>query len=80
MGCFRHLKIVEVSKYRAPEKAPVIHPAECAVDRLSEKLHWFKDSNALRRSWVEEALVRVEEGSYHPDWAELIESIEGGEL
>lgn len=78
LGCFRHLKIIEVSKYRAPEKSTVAHPADCAVQRLSDKLRWFKESNALRRSWVEESLVRIEEGSYHPDWSELIESVEGG--
>lgn len=77
LGCFRQLKVIEISKYHPPEKDEARHPAEHAVNRLSDKLRWFKESNAVRRGWVEEALARVEEGNYHPDWAELIESAEG---
>lgn len=75
--CFRHLKVIEVSKYRAPEIGAKKHPAEHAVARLSDKLRWFRQSNELRRNWVEEALARIEEGCYHPDWMRLIEVEEG---
>ena len=77
VGCFRQLKVIELSKYRPPEGESTGHPAQHAVDRLSAKMRWFKESNALRRGWVEEALARVEEGNYHPDWAGLLESAEG---
>lgn len=77
LGCFRHLKVIEVGKYRAPQKSPEPHPAEYAISRLSDKLRWFHDSNELRKQWVEEALARVEEGNYHPDWVRLIEDLEG---
>ncbi|TXH36692.1 MAG: site-specific integrase [Burkholderiaceae bacterium] len=78
LACFRHLKILESSRYCPPTKErrdP--HPADHAIKRLSEKLAWFRDSNAKRRGWVEEALARVEEGRYHDQWAYLIEDMEG---
>lgn len=77
LSCFRHLKAIELSKYRAPKIGAEKHPAEHAVTRLSDKLRWFRQSNELRRQWVEEALARIEEGSYHPDWVRLIEAEEG---
>jgi len=77
LNCFRHLKIIEIGKFHPPENETGTHPAEHVVARLSDKLLWFKESNQLRRSWVDEALARVEEGSYHPDWVRLIENIEG---
>jgi hypothetical protein len=77
LNCFRHLKILEVGKYHPPHGTVVRHPADYAIDRISEKLVWFRDSNATRRAWVEESLTRVEEGHYHPDWARLIVNMEG---
>lgn len=77
LACFRHLKIIEVSKWRALQKSTEIHPAEFAITRISNKLHWFQESNAKRQTWIDEALARVEEGRYHPDWKRLIEDMEG---
>ncbi|VBT21828.1 Uncharacterised protein [Burkholderia pseudomallei] len=77
MACFRHLKVLEVSKHCFPSTAEKqLHPAQHAIDKLSEKLTWFKNSNATRRSWVEEALARVEEGNYHGEWARYIQDTE----
>ncbi|MDA0558332.1 site-specific integrase [Burkholderia pseudomallei] len=78
LACFRHLKVLEVSKHCFPSTAErQRHPAQHAIDKLSEKLTWFKNSNATRRSWVEEALARVEEGNYHGEWARFIQDTEG---
>lgn len=78
MACFRHLKVLEVSKHCFPAPAKEqLHPAQHTVDKLSEKLTWFKNSNATRCGWVEEALARVEEGNYHAEWARLIQDTEG---
>jgi len=44
--------------------------------RLSDKLRWFLESNKQRQGWVDEALARVEEGNYHPDWLRLIQDME----
>lgn len=78
LACFRHLKIIEVSIYHPPQGASAKHPGEYAIERMSQKLTWFHDSNAKRHGWVEEALSRVDEGNYHPEWARLIRDMEGG--
>lgn len=78
LACFRHLKILEKAKHCPPSKlraAP--HPADHAIERLSEKLTWFRDFSAACRGWVEEALARVEEGDYHDQWTHLIAAMEG---
>ncbi len=77
LACFRHLKSIEVSRWLAPEGTTERHPAEFAVDRISDKLRWFRESNSKRRDWVDEAFARVEEGHYHPDWTRLIAFAEG---
>lgn len=78
ISCFRHLKILEMSKHVPPSTAErLVHPAQCTIDKLTEKLNWFKNSNEQRRNWVEEALARVEEGAFHQEWKYLIEQIEG---
>ena len=51
-------------------------PSDVVVDRLSEKLSWFKNSSSRRAGWVSEAQVRIEEGDYHPNWAPIIELLE----
>jgi integrase len=76
--CFRHLKILELGQILPTKKeSKAIHPAEHAIQRLSQKLSWFRESNAKRREWVEESLARVEEGYYHNQWSYLIEAREG---
>ena len=78
LACFRHLKILELSHILPTKKeSKVIHPVEHSIQRLSEKLLWFRESNKTRRDWVEESLARVEEGYYHDNWSYLIEAIEG---
>lgn len=78
LACFRHLKTLELSKTLPAKKdSKVIHPAQHAIQRLSEKLTWFQESNDKRREWVEESLARVEEGRYHEAWSYLIEAMEG---
>lgn len=78
LACFRHLKILELSR-NLPTKKEIeaFHPVEHVVQRLSEKLSWFRDSNVERREWVEEALMRVQEGHYHAQWFYLISAVEG---
>lgn len=77
LASFRHLKAIEVSKWHPPRNSREIHPAQHAVDRISAKLRWFRDSNARRKKWMEEALARVEEGNYHPEWSRRIRAMEG---
>ena len=78
LACFRHLKTLELSTAYPP--AGTNHtdqPSHFSVSRISEKLTWFRNSNAIRKGWVDEALTRVDEGRYHPEWLLLIEAIEG---
>ncbi|WP_439892844.1 site-specific integrase (plasmid) [Ralstonia sp. 25C] len=74
---FRHLKTVEVARYCPPTGEKSEHPADHAIKRISKKLAWFRDSNAVRNDWVAESMARLDEGSYHPDWALLINEVEG---
>lgn len=76
LASFRHLKIIEVSKWTPPKGTRETHPAQHAIDRISDKLRWFRDSNAKRRQWMEEALAKVDEGSYHPGWSRQIMAME----
>ncbi|WP_157991572.1 site-specific integrase [Caldimonas tepidiphila] len=78
VASFRHLKTLELSRYCPPVKERgATHPADHAIQRLSEKLAWFRDSNAQRRGWVDEALARIEESAYSDQWSHLIEAMEG---
>lgn len=78
LACFRHLKILELSKLPPTKKGSNFpHPIEHAIKRIGEKLTWFRESNDKRREWVEESFLRVEEGHYHEGWSYLIEATEG---
>lgn len=80
LACFRHLKTLELSRYRPSTiMLPTEHPSSISISRLSEKLTSFRDSDATGDAWVHEALARVEEGNYHPVWSRLIEEVEGTE-
>ncbi len=77
ISSFRYLKNLELAKYHPPQKENwPTHPALFSIERLSDKLHWFNNSNSIRKSWVDESLSRIEEGEYHPSWSDLIQSIE----
>lgn len=75
---FRHLKWCEVALYHPPRGATTKHPAQFAIERISEKLIWFRESNAQRQGWVEESLARVEDGHYHPNWVPLVNRFDRG--
>ncbi|KRB75755.1 site-specific integrase [Noviherbaspirillum sp. Root189] len=78
VACFRHLKILELSRQPLMDNdGEAEHPAEHVIQRLSEKLSWFRDEDDTRREWVTESLTRVAEGDYHDQWSYLIEPLEG---
>jgi hypothetical protein len=76
LASYRLLKSYELAAHRQPEwkKDLPQHPAELAIDRLTAKLAFIKASSTKREGWVKEALLRIEEGRYHPDWAAMIEN------
>ena len=51
-------------------------PADLSIQRLTQKLDWYRKSSKKRNDWVEEAELRIEEGSYHPSWSSIIEFLE----
>ena len=67
LATFRHLKLIEAAQ---PIKREI--PPDIVIARLSAKLEAFKDRSSKSEKWVEEALMRVEEGHYHPTWENVL--------
>lgn len=65
---YRYLKSLELRKYRPPIDLEGPHPAAASIERLSQKLVSFEDSSPMRKNWVDEAVARANEGSFHPRW------------
>lgn len=76
IASFRHLKTLEIARWTPPRGHKETHPAKYVIVRISEKLQWFGGSSPQRKEWLDEALARIEEGSYHPDWELLIHALE----
>ncbi|PYD04885.1 hypothetical protein DND90_13000 [Pseudomonas syringae pv. maculicola] len=51
------------------------HPAQLTMDVLTGKLEIFKGTPEFA-SWVDESLIRIEEGSYHPKWDGFVKLME----
>lgn len=77
LATFRQLKSLDLNRQGTSKSksAQQEHPAETVIARVTEKLNYISASSPRRSEWVEEALLRVEEGRYHPSWAGLIESL-----
>lgn len=77
LSSYKHLKTIELATYRPPETGkgsqPVEHPAKIIINRLTEKLKHYESSSDVRRAWVEEACMRVNEGEHHPMWGGFIQ-------
>ncbi|CAN7336542.1 site-specific integrase [Polaromonas sp. LjRoot131] len=75
LASFRHLKVVELANHRPPDviEESQSQPAAAAVDRLTSKLKFFETSSEIRGLWVREALARVTEEDYHPNWDGFIQ-------
>lgn len=78
LASYRHLKSLELARYRPPTKNNNPHPAAATVVRITNKLKQFEQSSEVRRLWVREALMRVEEDNHHPNWEGFIRLIEEG--
>lgn len=68
LASYRYLKSLELARFRPPAKGSAVHPAAAAIDRLTAKLKHFESSSQVRRGWVQEALIRVDEDYHHPRW------------
>lgn len=67
LATFRYLKIIEASQ---PIKRKI--PADIVVEKLTKKIQSFKIRNDQTKRWAVEALLRIDEGSYHPNWIGII--------
>lgn len=75
LASFRHLKSLELARSLPPppgKASTALHPATLAIDRLTAKLKFYEGSSDVRRLWVREALLRIDEGDYHPAWCGFI--------
>lgn len=78
LASFRYLKIIEVNTFLSNQESSSHEiPAQHAVNKLTEKIKWFKESNPKRKKWVEIALSRLEKMDYHPEWLYSILAAEG---
>ncbi|MDW3683333.1 site-specific integrase [Cupriavidus sp. CV2] len=79
LASFRYLKSLELARDRPSSVAKtsaVPHPAALAIDRLTAKLKFYEGSSKVRGLWVREALLRIDEGDYHPTWHGFIQLAE----
>lgn len=81
LASFRHLKSIELSRWRPAMGSThelSAQPAFAVVRRVTQKLRFFETSSEIRKLWVREALARIEEGDYHPAWDGIIQLHELG--
>jgi hypothetical protein len=64
---YRYLKSLELASHRPTESARDKHPAHLTIELITEKLNLFR-SNPEFSPWVEESLIKLQEGNYHPKW------------
>lgn len=76
LASYRHLKTLELARYRPAKNSRTPHPAMVVIERITGKLKYFEQSSEVRRLWVREALARIEEGDYHQRWDGFIQLIE----
>lgn len=71
---FRLLKIEELSLFIKNES--LSPPANLVIQRITQKINWFRDSSEVRSEWVLESENRIDEGEYHPHWKNVIDFLE----
>lgn len=76
LASYRYYKSLELMWDRPSVKGHNDHPAFATIERITEKLNLFQESSEIRALWVNEAIIRIEEGDYHPKWDGFIRLIE----
>ncbi len=81
LASYRHLKSIELASFKKINLSSEKNPIEIIIDRITEKLEYFKNSSEEREKWVLEALNKIDEGDYHMMWDGLIQlqELNGGE-
>lgn len=75
LATFRHLKSLELARYRPSTNDRLVHPAEEAIDVITKKFERFR-AHPPRAAWMIEALQRIEEGDFHPRWHGFVRLME----
>ncbi|MFK1323996.1 site-specific integrase [Pseudomonas aeruginosa] len=78
LASYRHLKTLELSRYRQTILKEEEHPALITIQKINEKLNFFKTSSLVRSTWVSEAMDRIKEDKHHPKWEGFIKLLELG--
>jgi hypothetical protein len=76
LASYRHLKIIERSRYAHPEPLKASVPCDVVIERVTAKLEAFKQSSPAKENWVLEAITRIDEENYHPMWDGFIRLME----
>lgn len=73
---YRHLKTIELALYPKIKKDEHATPALAIIEKITDKLKAFAQSGKLKASWVDEAVLRIEEEDYHPRWDGFVRLME----
>lgn len=68
----RQLKSLEASSSVSKTKTA----SDLVIDRVTQKVDWFREHGEKGKEWVDEAELRMEEGDYHPNFSSVIEFLE----
>lgn len=67
-----HVKKIEAAMNLTRQEVP----ADLSIERLANKIAWFRNSTPIRAQWVREAKCKIEEGEFHPNWSSIIDFLE----
>ena len=69
LASLRYLKSLELARDTIFTSDSEKHPSRVVIERITEKLSWYAQSNAERATWVEEVTLRMLEGRHHKRWS-----------
>lgn len=75
LASYRYLKSLELASHRPNAVTRDKHPAHMVIELVTEKLETFK-AVTDHAKWINESLLRIEEGRYHPKWDGFIRIME----
>lgn len=76
LASYRHLKTLELASQRVASDDSHQSPAQVVILRITQKLRAMRTLSQQCERWVKEALLRIREERFHPDWEGLIAASE----
>lgn len=77
LASLRYCKRLELDRHTPSQSLDrQSHPAVLVIDRISEKIDFFRESSEERFKWTIESANRIREGRYHPNFDGLIRLME----